>query len=1309
MDTKTKMTLHESALVYHNNLNSVKTTILQELERRKTLKESLNVQENVHTETQAIGSTPKATRTENTSVQIDQNQFQNITESSQKDCDQISGVPNTGISTGYISDPKVTKLKTKGVDNLKPPKSQTWKDEAVNSGRKFREEIQKRADKSGRQRFRLSGSELQRKIPDWTQMQQHSIAQPGTNGPGYVHLSREHETNLSKENQNELGLAQFAKPTPQRTLRFEDNLNRPPPASFSANDTGESCGDFSRQEFHAGQGPSGRIFSQPQPSRFTSTNASNSRFGTENQGGSSGNNANPPPNTPGSSGNPYEPPQDPPGPTGRSSQPPDDPSDPSDTSGISNPNPNPGGPEFVQTDWRFKPYEEKTPLKLQLKKFDGKNVGDEYIIFREQFMTLCGGRQMETKQKVCYLLAYLEGQALLTAKQAMGRCVTNDSFKKVMNALEARYGGEERMKRNYLNDLRAFAPINKVTSDELWKLHFLISDIREWMIAENRSQIFDRGSFVVQNIKEVLPAKELGQYLDEIEQGGRTDCLETLHNFVFRRARAAQNLEESRRKASLVQRTYLEEITEQAEGSEEEELDQILTSGEQKISEEVLASEQKFSSPGQKPNQTTRESLGNTLPKVDQNQKLPGCPHCNGPHALWKCDNFKMLPIQERYLIVKNKNLCYHCLARGHGSKDCTFNKDKKCSIDGCTFYHNRLLHRPKNVTLVSIEEFVREVDGGWEQPESIVDHSFVVDDPAPQEIPAIEIGNYVSIRTTIVEVRKSKGPKKRVVIALDTCANNSNIDEDLARELDLPVLKSGIRREVHGMLGANSYLSNLVQFYISAIGSDTKHSVTAYTVKNLLQNTPIVDWEKESHKYPHLKEGNPVPLEPGDKFGVLLGTDHGVLQLSDAKIVGFPGEPFAERTELGWAFSGPLKRVQIHKRNQKVVGMSMINHLVLSAVDKGSENAESTHDLSVKGTESASCTKANPQTFLQNDKSLGEVTDKNLNDSLLSYLRMKGPHYTKETVLFNDDSYIDLGKRVEQLWELDHLGIKELIPRFSNSIKENPREKWSEKEKLSDDKLRVIYLPEKKQFQVSIPWKNDQPTLTSNRFQVLCRQKRCEQNLVDNGVPLEEVQKIIDGYLEKGYIRKLHTEEVSDSDAFYLPWFPVIDRTRDSTPVRLVFDAAAKDRTGKSLNSEIELTPNRLQDLFKIWMRLRKYRWVVTSDVSEMFLKCILDPKDRRYHRFTFNGEDYEWMVTLFGNLSSPNGSQKVLDMNCELHGKDKPEAVESIRNSCYMDDVGDTREDEEKAWQLVKELTLLLPMCGMPVRKFYQTNHLQ
>lgn len=243
----------------------------------------------------------------------------------------------------------------------------------------------------------------------------------------------------------------------------------------------------------------------------------------------------------------------------------------------------------------------------------------------------------------------------------------------------------------------------------------------------------------------------------------------------------------------------------------------------------------------------------------------------------------------------------------------------------------------------------------------------------------------------------------------------------------------------------------------------------------------------------------------------------------------------------------------------------------------------------------------------------------------------------------------------------------------------------------------------------MSIPWKKVRPDLPNNRFSVKSRQEKVFAKYTPEEKSL--IEKTFDSYLEKGYIRKLEPKEKYDTDAFYLPFFCVVKPESETTPVRIVWDCAAKfEHKGvrKSLNSEIELTPNRLQDLFKLLLRMRKYKNVVLSDISEMFLKVILDPDDRRYHRFHFMGEEYEWLVILFGNLSSPNGSQKVIQLNCDLNGQGLDEAVESIRNACYMDDVADSRPEEEQALELARQLVILFDSCGMSVQKFYSNSEL-
>ncbi len=43
------------------------------------------------------------------------------------------------------------------------------------------------------------------------------------------------------------------------------------------------------------------------------------------------------------------------------------------------------------------------------------------------------------------------------------------------------------------------------------------------------------------------------------------------------------------------------------------------------------------------------------------------------------------------------------------------------------------------------------------------------------------------------------------------------------------------------------------------------------------------------------IKKGNPAKSEPGDKTGVLLGTDYSYIQCFDAKLVAGPKDPCAE------------------------------------------------------------------------------------------------------------------------------------------------------------------------------------------------------------------------------------------------------------------------------------------------------------------------------------------------------------------------------------------------------------------------------
>jgi hypothetical protein len=574
------------------------------------------------------------------------------------------------------------------------------------------------------------------------------------------------------------------------------------------------------------------------------------------------------------------------------------------------------------------------------------------------------------------------------------------------------------------------------------------------------------------------------------------------------------------------------------------------------------------------------------------------------------------------------------------------------------------------------------------------------------------ENGEYIAIRTTTA-LLNCNGERRRVVIAMDPCSNSTNIDEDFARELQLKVEDTGIVRNINFLEGSSRIESNIVSFMLSPLDSETMYPVKAYTVKNLISGTPVVDWTQVAEDFPYLKQAKiPKPLK-SDRVHILLGTDFAYLNGSSQGIFGKEFEPIAELTKLGWAFSGRIKSDQILQSWQTQFGnagrhssfsfMAKEDSVAPCAKSKGSLPViieETSEKFEGRVSQPSICeskeietqTDPIPETEIVHSSLMEEsvvvtrtkivgsnntirdtITSADLDLALISSMDPNPGLFTYLNIAPNLDEQeklIELDELMKKSWELESLGLVEKIPRFSNDLKASSITKWSKSEQLAVDKMNVTYLKELKQFQISIPWKDDPPKfLKSNRAEVKARQDGVCHRLGDK---IGAAQKIFDGYLEKGYVRKLEKHEIYEQNVFYLPFFTVV-KEDSTTPVRIVWDCAAK-YFGRSLNSEIMQTPNCLQNLFTVLLRVRKFKFVVMSDISEMFLKVRLDPKDRRYHRFVFNGEDYEWQVMLFGNRSSPDGSQLAIRANCDLHGKDFPEAVETVMNSCYMDNGADS-----------------------------------
>ena len=176
-----------------------------------------------------------------------------------------------------------------------------------------------------------------------------------------------------------------------------------------------------------------------------------------------------------------------------------------------------------------------------------------------------------------------------------------------------------------------------------------------------------------------------------------------------------------------------------------------------------------------------------------------------------------------------------------------------------------------------------------------------------------------------------------------------------------------------------------------------------------------------------------------------------------------------------------------------------------------------------------------------------------------------------EENCVFNTEFEEGLENLVRRNFDLDDLGLKDNIRTSGLGFAKNPKRpenEWTPAEKLIDGKMIVTHVTTKPNighYTCTIPWKGEGPNLVNNINEVLARQRRTNSSdyLVKKGTSLKEIDEKFQDQITKGYIEKidLKKEDIYRKDSYFLSYFPVVNRTKDTSSLRIVFDAKAKTR----------------------------------------------------------------------------------------------------------------------------------------------------
>ncbi|XP_057308167.1 uncharacterized protein LOC130646050 [Hydractinia symbiolongicarpus] len=243
------------------------------------------------------------------------------------------------------------------------------------------------------------------------------------------------------------------------------------------------------------------------------------------------------------------------------------------------------------------------------------------------------------------------------------------------------------------------------------------------------------------------------------------------------------------------------------------------------------------------------------------------------------------------------------------------------------------------------------------------------------------------------------------------------------------------------------------------------------------------------------------------------------------------------------------------------------------------------------------------------------------------------------------------------------------------------------------------------------LPFKPDHDPLPDNYFVSERRLRSTAKKLHALGI-YDDYDNIFKQYVQEGIIEKVGRNELirESGNVHYLPHRAVVREDKQTTKIRVVFDASSK-ANGPSLNDCLYSGPNLLCKIFDVLFRFRLNKIAIIADIRQAFLNISIDQPHRDFLRFLWFEENkvviYRFLRVVFGLTSSPfllNGTirqhlNKFLDMYSEI--------VKKLGEDLYVDDTTTGCNSVEEGKKFQEVAVDVMSKAGFELRKWFTNNN--
>ncbi len=297
------------------------------------------------------------------------------------------------------------------------------------------------------------------------------------------------------------------------------------------------------------------------------------------------------------------------------------------------------------------------------------------------------------------------------------------------------------------------------------------------------------------------------------------------------------------------------------------------------------------------------------------------CALCEKSHHLVNCKLFKNKDIESRKTLIREKRLCYGCLNPGHVSKNC--NHRLKCEV--CTKRHPTCLHgdiRSDNSTKDGNSTVQASI------PRTSVSHRHLSDTDTSPSMASMIVPVWLSHRDA---------PEKETLLyaLLDSQSDTTFILEDACNALEVD--GCDVMLSLSTMSASNQMINSQKIAGLQVRGYNTPLKLTlpeVYTREIMPANRSHIPTPEMAMRWPHLNRvADQIPPLMNCNVGLLIGYNCSTA-LVPREIIPpeVEGQPYAQRTDLGWGIVGIINPSEIDNPHDHIG----VSHRVVTTCTEG-------------------------------------------------------------------------------------------------------------------------------------------------------------------------------------------------------------------------------------------------------------------------------------------------------------------------------------------------------------------------------------